>query len=283
MSLSPNVDETIRLSDGRNLAYAEWGAPDGTPVLMFHGTPGSRLERHSPVDTYHRLDARFIGVDRPGLGRSDPLPHRTLLDWPDDVVQLADALRLGRFAVMGYSGGVPYAAACAYRIPQRLSSVGLVCASAARPEPGGPEASSEDAPDSDTAWAETFRRDPGAFIDAIFGSGGSVPESDKRIYQRPEVRQWLVDELAEAFRQGIGGPVYDGFLDSRAWGFDPAEIPLQVWLWHGEHDTLAPVDEARSLARAIPNCRSTFYPGEGHLLIFEREEEILRALVASAT
>lgn len=283
MSLSPNADETIRLSDGRILAYAEWGAPDGTPVMMFHGTPGSRLERHSPVDTYHRLGARFIGVDRPGLGRSDPLAHRTLLDWPDDVVQLADALRLGRFALMGYSGGAPYAAACAYRIPERLLSVGLVSASAAKPEPGGPEGSSEDAPDVETAWAETFRRDPGAFIDAIFGPEGSTPESDRTIYRRPEVRQWLVDELTEAFRQGIDGPVYDDFLQYRPWGFDPAEIPVQVWLWHGELDSLAPADGARSLAKAIPNCRAAFYPGEGHLLIFEREQEILRALVAPTT
>lgn len=281
MSPSPKADDAIRLTDGRMLAYTEWGAADGTPVLIIHGTPGSRLERHSPAEAYDRLGGRFIGVDRPGMGLSDPLPRRTILDWPDDVVELADALRLGRFAIMGYSGGAPYAAACAYRIPERLLNVGLVSGSAAKPEPAGREATEEYAADADTSWAETCRRDPGAFIDAVFGSDGSAPESDRRIYQRPEVRDWLVNDLVEAFRQGTDGPAYDNFLLDGAWGFDPATIAAPVWLWHGELDANVPVDEARSLAKSIPHCRSVFYPGEGHLLIFEREEDILRTLVAA--
>lgn len=60
------------------------------------------------------------------MGRSDFQPGRTLLDWPDDVADLADALGIDRFAVLGYSGGAPYAAACAYRLPHRLTACGIV-------------------------------------------------------------------------------------------------------------------------------------------------------------
>lgn len=79
----------------------ERGPADGTPVMVFHGTPGSRLEQHSVPETYDRSGVRLIGVDRPGLGLSEPLPGRAIHDWPDDVVQLADALALDRFFVFG--------------------------------------------------------------------------------------------------------------------------------------------------------------------------------------
>ena len=36
---------TFQTSDGRELAYALWGDPDGFPILVLHGTPGCRLER----------------------------------------------------------------------------------------------------------------------------------------------------------------------------------------------------------------------------------------------
>jgi pimeloyl-ACP methyl ester carboxylesterase len=115
----------ITFRDGRTLAYAEYGDPDGKLVFYFHGTPGSRLEHHSDDAIARERGARIITADRPGYGHSDFQPHRTFLDWPDDVVQLADALEIERFAVCGWSGGTPHAAACAYKIPDRLTNVCL--------------------------------------------------------------------------------------------------------------------------------------------------------------
>src|SRR6266496_2748375 len=89
----------IRLRDGRSLAYAEWGDPAGRPVLHFHGIPGSRFERHADDGLYARLGLRYITIDRPGYGRSDPKPGRTFLDWAADVEQLADALEIDRFHI----------------------------------------------------------------------------------------------------------------------------------------------------------------------------------------
>ncbi len=116
----------ITLRDGRQLAYAEYGDPQGKPIFFFHGTPGSRLFHHPDTSIAASAGARIIAVDRPGFGRSDFKPGRTLLDWPNDVVQLADALNIDRFAVVGYSGGGPYAAVCASSIPDRLTAAGLV-------------------------------------------------------------------------------------------------------------------------------------------------------------
>ena len=73
-----------------------------------------------------RIVVRLIGLDRPGIGRSDAKAGYRLLDWPDDVVEVADQLGIERFAVEGLSGGGPFALACAYTIPQWLTARGLI-------------------------------------------------------------------------------------------------------------------------------------------------------------
>jgi pimeloyl-ACP methyl ester carboxylesterase len=114
---------TISLPDGRRLGCAEYGDPDAMPVLYCHGFPSCRLEPSMlPVS-----GIRLIALDRPGYGLSDPLPGRTLLDWPRDVEAAADALGLGPFAVAGVSGGAPYAASCAALLKDRIIGLALIC------------------------------------------------------------------------------------------------------------------------------------------------------------
>src|SRR5919202_4018235 len=117
---------TIRLRDGRMLGYAEQGDPDGAPVLVFHGLPGSRFSRHPDGRIAERLRVRLFTFDRPGIGLSSPQPRRRILDWPRDVAEFADARGLDRFAVVGWSGGAPYALATAHELPERVTRVGLV-------------------------------------------------------------------------------------------------------------------------------------------------------------
>mgnify|MGYP001085269277 CR=1 FL=1 len=117
---------TIRLKDGRLLGYAEFGDPAGKPIFHFHGIPSSRLEGKYADEVAAKHGVRLIAVDRPGIGLSDFKPKRTILDWPDDVVELADALEIVRFVVEGISGGGPYSAACAYKIPNRLTAAAII-------------------------------------------------------------------------------------------------------------------------------------------------------------
>jgi pimeloyl-ACP methyl ester carboxylesterase len=117
----------VGLPDGRRLAYRQYGPPAGAPVLYLPGTPSCTTEwRMWPHGIADDLDLRVIAVDRPGLGGSDPQRHRRITDWPADVEALADALGLSRFAILGYSGGVPYALACAEALPERVTKAALV-------------------------------------------------------------------------------------------------------------------------------------------------------------
>jgi hypothetical protein len=128
----PRTDRTITLTDGRTLAFAEWGVPDGPPVLFLHGNPHSRLWCPDVAAT-EAAGCRLITLDRPGYGRSDPPPRLSLRGWTDDVISLADALEIDRFTVIGLSAGGQYAAAVAASIPDRLLSAGEVSGALDRP------------------------------------------------------------------------------------------------------------------------------------------------------
>ncbi|GAA0516716.1 hypothetical protein GCM10011581_46720 [Saccharopolyspora subtropica] len=96
----------VGLSDGRKLAWAEWGPAGGSPVLLCPGAATSRWLGFG-ADVVDRLGIRLISLDRPGLGASDPAPGRTLDDWARDVAELG----LPDLAVIGYSAGGPFALA----------------------------------------------------------------------------------------------------------------------------------------------------------------------------
>ena len=131
---------TITTSDGRTLAYCEWGDPAGLPVFSLHGTPGSRLSRHPDEDVYRQSGVRVITYDRPGYGASTRHPGRRVADASADVAAIADALGLQRFAVFGGSGGAPHSLACGALMPDRVTR----CASVVGPAPFGDEGLSAD-------------------------------------------------------------------------------------------------------------------------------------------
>jgi pimeloyl-ACP methyl ester carboxylesterase len=281
------TDRTIRLPDGRRLGYAEWGDPGGGPVLYFHGWPGSRVEGRLGDEAARVSGVRLIAIDRPGMGLSDFQPRRTFVDWPDDVVQVAAALGVDRFAVLGISGGGPYAAVCACKLSDRLTGAGIVSGLAPLDVPG--------------VIAGMGRRNRLAFQLvgrlAVWGrilmaamavsvarrpdrvlERGVAAAVDKEYLGRPDVRQILVESLSEAFRSGSRGPAWEMGLYARPWGFRLQHIRTPVRLWHGEQDANAPVTMGRYLATSIPESRASFYSGEGHLHFVDRLPEILAAV-----
>src|SRR3954470_22512634 len=128
----PNTDtsdlttDTLRLPDGRRMGVAYHGDPAGAAVFVCHGTPASRLGHDFTDEAARPRKLRMICLDRPGMGLSDPKPDRTIAGFADDVAAVADQLGHERFAVLGYSGGGPYALACGARLPERVTTVALM-------------------------------------------------------------------------------------------------------------------------------------------------------------
>ena len=281
--------EVLRLSDGRRLGYADYGDRQGTPLLFFHGTPGSRRVARWADLVARRRGIRLIAPDRPGFGLSDFQPGRTLGAWPRDVVELADALFLERFAVAGVSGGGPYVAACAWRLADRLSHAGIISGMGPIDDPALAAA----LPRHYRTGFALVRRVPGA-ARAAFGLGmlglrrapgcvlasiaASLPDVDRAILARPRVQALLLDDAREALRQGPRGAALELSLLSQPWDVRLDQIRMPVRLWHGEADAQVPVAIGRRLAAALPECRARFLPDAGHLCVLDHLDEVLATL-----
>jgi pimeloyl-ACP methyl ester carboxylesterase len=279
------------LRDGRLLGFSEYGARDGEPLFYFHGWPSSRLEAELLDHTAAEMGFRVVAPDRPGYGLSDFKSDRTIAGWAGDVVELADQLALPRFAVLGVSGGGPYAAACAAKIPERLKAALLVCSVAPL-----------DAPDAIKGMVAVNRwllalartapwlaqRIGTLCLRVIWRKGEQVlpkqiedrlPEADRAALADPNVRDTLIASSIEALSDGVAAAALDGFLYARPWGFRLEEISAPVWVWHGEKDVIVPPSMGHYLAAKIPHCHATFYPEDGHFsLAFQRRREILGVL-----
>jgi pimeloyl-ACP methyl ester carboxylesterase len=292
-SQPPGASRLVRLSDGRDIGYDEIGDPEGTPLLFFHGFGSSRVVRHPDDSIAMALSIRLIAVDRPGIGLSTGMPGRRLLDWPRDVRELADGLHLDRFGIVGWSGGGPYALACAWSMPERVSAVGLISTAAPLAGVRDPDYTYRTHRIASRAadyapwiiriamwrWARGQRNDPERHLDEAIES---MVEADRAVLEDPKLRAVMIANAIELYRQGGRGLYDEALVMARPWGFPLEGIGVPVCLWHGEADNTVPVGMGRHVARSIPGCRATFYPGEAHHLVYDRWREILSEVAAIA-
>ena len=282
--------QTILLKDGRKLAFSEYGDPHGKPVFHFHGSGGSRLEHPSDPAILANLGVRLISTDRPGHGLSEPQKGRKLLDWPGDICQVADQLGVGRFSVMGWSAGGPYALACAYKLPERVHSAALISGLAPpdRPHPY------EGLPFANRALMFSARRfHPLVYlarrmmlpmINHSSESAGeemirTFPEVDQKILRMPGKAELFTADIQEGYRQGSRGPAQDDILVNSAWGFRLEEVRVQVDIWQGGVDRNVPSNQARYMHAKLPNSRLILLSDQAHVYLLISWGEVLEKLI----
>ena len=124
------LSQVVTLKDGRKLGFAECGDPEGPIILEFHGFSDSRMEILLTKIIAPHLKVRYIVMDRPGIGISDPKPNRTLLDWADDVKEFLDILKIPKVILVGFSLGAAYVYGCLYKIPERIIACGIIAGTA---------------------------------------------------------------------------------------------------------------------------------------------------------
>jgi pimeloyl-ACP methyl ester carboxylesterase len=278
----------ITLPDGRRLAYAEFGKPDGHPVIYFHGGVSSRLE---PLllgnELISQYGLRLVVPDRPGMGQSDFQPDRGFSDFPKDVVFLADMLGLDKFSVMGVSSGSGYVYACAAKIPDRLLAAVAVS--------GAWDTDSlKDLP-LFSRWsysvAKIFPLFYRGMLKLLLRSYQGSPEKllasfkkqlsavDYAVFDSPQRLQAARDWTIEAMRQGTKGITWDTLLYVHPWDFDVAEIQIPITFFHGEQDQSILIAMAKKAISRLPTAKLFAYPNEGHLsVVINQFEEIVRAL-----
>jgi pimeloyl-ACP methyl ester carboxylesterase len=288
-------DRTSRvhgLGDGRHIGYAEYGDPDGLPVIALHGTPGSRFMFALTDEAAAARGLRLIAPERPGYGLSDTHHVDTLAETAHDIEAIADALGLDRFALVGVSGGGPHAVAAAGLLRDRVRRLVLI-------GPVGPIADcGEHIRMSHLHQFIFIRMAPSHHAAGAFFAGlrmlidwapgvayhiltQRVTAADCDVLARPEVRANLQSTMREGLRTGVEGPLQDLRLYCGPWDLKLAEIDIPAFMWQGSEDTIVPADAAYRLAGALPNCRLEVIEGAGHYWIFGKFGLVLDAVRAA--
>lgn len=283
----PHHEAALELRDGRRLAYAEFGAPEGKAVFWFHGTPGARTQiPPGAPGIARRHGLRIIAIDRPGTGGSSHDGRRTLLSWASDVARVADTLGIERFAAVGLSGGGPYVLACAHQLAERMA-VG-VSLGGLGPTVGRDRAPGIPALLSRAGRALTVARTPiGSAMSAavrpfrpllspafdLYARFGA--RVDRQVLEHPAMRAMFTADLEVVMAGGVRGIMQDLALFTRPWAFSPRDIRVPIRLWHGTADPVVPLAHSEHLAALVPDSRLFVLPDLGHFAGFANLQAVL--------
>lgn len=280
------VDRVLRLRDGRSLGYAEYGVPDGYPIVNAHGGLACRFDVAAGDQVAADVGVRLISPDRPGIGLSSPQPGRATLDWARDVADLADSIGIERFSVMGWSMGGQYAAAVGHALCHRVNRVAIIAGALPLTEPGV----FAQLPAMDRYLTRLSQRTPWLarqWFRAMRTAARTAPTLYGRIAARelgPADAAVISDEgfsafagmSREALRQLRGASEeYRAWI--RPWGFAPEDLKVPVDIWAGKQDQLVHGDWPHHLAARIPQARLHLREG-GHFMAHLYYREIFAAL-----
>jgi pimeloyl-ACP methyl ester carboxylesterase len=288
----PRREGTVVVRDKRKLGFAEFGSETGQTFLWFHGTPGAR--RQIPEDARKMAEAdrlRIIGIDRPGIGFSTPHLYESILDVVPDIEMLLDQLEVERFAVVGLSGGGPYALATAFAMPERVKVAGILGGVAPNV---GPEAISGGLVGylAGTLPVLPWVRLPlSQLLRGLVACASPVgpqalelfarfsPEGDRVVLVRDEIKAMFLDDLMKNSRRRLGAPLDDLILFLRPWGFSVRDIKVPVRWWHGDADHIVPFAHGSHVVSLIPHAQLYVRHGESHLGGLGAAEEVLNTLL----
>jgi pimeloyl-ACP methyl ester carboxylesterase len=281
---------------GVTLAWNEFGAPDGFPVVYNHGWPSSRWQAQVVDELAKNRGLRILSLDRPGMGDSPWVPGLKIGRWPVWVAAFLDSLGLGAFGQLAVSGGGPFAIACAALLPDRVAAtsvlcgaVPLTCASLAGLHPA-------------YRVMTRMRHFPGWIFTPGLGIASAVmkgnpaqaplrwmarllPKPDADLLTTfPEVFSSLMTASGEGMKQG-GRAVMDHakiYLDE--WSIDLSRIRQPIRCWHGGLDRTVPLSLASEFLKRVPLADLTVMPGDGHFsLAIHQTEAALDALTTRAS
>ncbi|MFC4245953.1 alpha/beta fold hydrolase [Natribaculum luteum] len=258
----------VPVDSDRQIAYAEYGRPDGVPVVFLHGTPGSRRLGALLGTAAQENGVRVLAPDRPGYGRSSPWPNRSVCDAAEFITPVLDDADVQTAGLIAFSGGGPYALSIVATKPERISQVDIISGAT-------PPTVSEEPPAiqrllvglatttpsvlrglfrGQTWLAE--RLDPSFVVGQYTATDDAVPNAAAEIVK---------EDFVEAFARHRSGAVTEFRNTATDWGIDVEEIDVDVRFWHGSNDTNVPIAGARHLERKIPSAELRVLDGVDHL------------------
>ena len=281
---------SIRLPDGRKLAYAEYGDPNGDPVFYFHSLSGGRLECGHGEKILVKHHIRLIAPDRPGFGASDPKRDRNALDWAEDIKALTTHLGIDRFGILSLGAGGAYGLACSYVMPERIHHLCMVSVTGLQPDSETIQNCGA-LPIYRTALRmaihmpgllsqtvrmiyKVFMRDIDQYWQRIYPS---LCESDRQ--QIEHHRDLLKSAFLDSGQQGSNEVAREFKLFVSPWGFDVSDIQTPITIWHGRENRHAPMSLCHAMVAKLQHAELIEKEDEGFYMIYKLWPEIIEKLV----
>ncbi|KPI40398.1 uncharacterized protein AB675_7717 [Cyphellophora attinorum] len=244
-----------------------------------------------------KLNVRWIGIDRPGIGFSTPKTGRKIIDWADDLRQLVEQLNLKSYYILSVSGGTGYALAAAKCLPrEQVKGVGIAIGVA--PVQAGMKGMS-----LINKWGYlTYRVFPGFFrfiigrymVPAMQKEDSTEAKAivrkqldffkgeDREEMTQPGMEEGIIRLWQEVYRQGVDGHIEDSSVQLDDWGFRLEDVGYPgIKLWYGEKDVNTPPNMGKYLAARLEASVYKEYPGKSHFTMWQHIEEILSDLLST--
>jgi pimeloyl-ACP methyl ester carboxylesterase len=285
------LNNVLVMRTGRKLEVREYGDTAGHPVFFFHGLIGSHNQASYVADQAKGHGLWIIAPNRPGVGRSEFTERQTALETVDDVEDVARALGLGEFSVLGISGGTPYALAALYRLGRRIQTATVVSGMGPMRLPGALQGMDHGrrmvleigsrypqlAKRFFQKALDRFRADADRFLDRLIATWS---RPDRTLFQRREIYDLFMRDLHEVFTAGKGPESMSQELTIyRHYGFALEDLPVdkRVMLWQGLSDNIVSPAMAWEMTRALPSCEAHFVPG-GHFVAVDIADQVISRL-----
>ncbi|KAF4439756.1 hypothetical protein F53441_12501 [Fusarium austroafricanum] len=293
-------DRSATLADGRKVSYTIYGVQqeDAPTFFYLHGFPGSHHEGYVIDDTATKHGVRVIAPTRPGFGDSTFHENRSILDYPNDIIQLADFLSITRFAILGVSGGGPYAIACLKNLPSdRLVGIGTVA---------GVMPMSFSTRGMLTMSRVMFNMAPyatqplGWIVDRMLGNMArddahperlldkmdkdieARPQSDREAWKtHPVLRTAIGRSVRESMKQGGYATAWEARLFGSDWGFNLEDVKVdkgRMIMWHGDLDVNVSLAASEKGVQLMPGAELRVMKGDSHLSLVTKMDEFTVAM-----
>ena len=286
---------TLTLRDGRTLEYADLGDPDGVPVVFFHGTPATAGQGMVVADAARSRGVRLVAPSRPGYGDSTLSPPG-LAGTAADTLELADRLGLERFALVGSSGGGPFALAVAAAEPSRATAVCVLGSPGSYAEVKPEVLADDDRRALDLVAegeVEEAMRVMNALADDDLGGlrglspeefsqalGKMAPPGERWLDRRPELKQAFQADFRRAITTSAGMS-RDNLSWLRDWDFDLNAVTGRVRLVYGDSDRMAEVAHGEWLRERLPSSDLHVIAGDHGAVTFGAADDFFATLTSA--
>lgn len=282
---NPDIPATHKLSLGeRTVAFCVLGDPTGKPVLVAHGSPGSRFQMLPLHAAAEAAGIRLIAVDRPGVGETSPDTARGLDTGAADAIAVLDSLELERVTALGFSGGAGYSLALARTHADRIEQVVIACGMI----PGAPREMLANRIPIVSLLYRVARFAPWLAAAILDGRGpfkstraanvDAWPAADRAVMADLEAQAIFTVDGVESKRQGSRPAIDD--LRRLMRPFPLTEVKQHVRMLHGTADGNVPIEVARWAVTQLPTASLLEIDNQGHYFAVTHPEVVIDALLS---